>query len=75
MALAVEHRRQPAAVVRIGTLQAQAAGLHGDHDQFEQPAVVGVQDRQVQQAEVAAIRFVAADPFIVVQEVAAAVQD
>ncbi len=71
----LKHQPQPLAVRDVGVLQPHLSGLHGyDAKCIERPGVRRYR-REVQQAQIVAELLVAADAFVVVDAVAAAVQD
>src|SRR5439155_23826878 len=55
--------------------QSEAPRLHGHQPRLRDATLVGIDPDQVHQPQVGAERLVAADPLVVVQKVAAAVQD
>ncbi len=58
-----------------GVVQAHPAGLHRRHAQPDQTARVRRHRYEVQQAQVVAVLLIAVDALVVVDEIAAAVQD
>ena len=75
MADAFECCPQPFAVFGGGVVQPHLFGLHRHHVQGRERARVGGDVRKVQRAQIVTELFVAADALVVVDGIAAAIQD
>jgi hypothetical protein len=71
----VEDRGEPLPVGGGGLVQPHLAGLHRGHPQRGELAGAGVKGREVEQAQVGPAGLVAGDALVVIDAVAAAVQD
>jgi hypothetical protein len=73
--LAAERRLEPERVPAVRSVEAKVPNLHGHQPQTLQASRGRIQSGEVQEGEVATKGFVAADALVVVQEIAAAVED
>src|SRR5688572_24113025 len=75
LALGVQDAAQPLAIDVRRALEAQAPAVKRDELEFHELAALGVELGKVHHPEIGAELFVARNPLVVVDEVAAAVED
>src|SRR5689334_15769672 len=73
--LAVDHSSEPTRILRRGTSQAKVANLQRTHRKLDQPPARDVEGEEVHEGEIGAELPVSRDPLVVVEEIAASVED